>query len=120
MSRKKKVFIFGGLLIAFFIFLAIIGSVVDTRDAVKNYESNQQEPHFNESTRKSMRTSYVNSCTQQGATEAYCACTWDYMMREFGMERVVEISIQAYQNSGSFNTIPSELSEAIKHCASEL
>lgn len=120
MSRKKNVLVWGGLLIAFFIVLFIVGNINDTRNAVETYEANQKQPHLNEPTRQEMRTSYVDSCVEAGASKTYCACTWDYMIREYGIERVIEIGIEIYKNGGSLDTVPSEFSEAIQHCASEL
>jgi hypothetical protein len=64
---------------------------------------------------KVFKEEYMKGCITEGATYAYCDCTYDFMENKVGYKKLVELSIEFMET----NKLPDIMLEAVSVCLSE-
>lgn len=62
--------------------------------------------------RSVFREAYMGGCVTSETSDAYCGCTFDFIVDKYGMDKVVELGLE-YQKTGE---LPSEMVEAAVSC----
>ena len=66
------------------------------------------------STQREFEESFLEGCNGEvDGIEVYCQCAWDYLERNYGYNRIMEITVD-YVTTGD---IPAELTKADEYCA---
>lgn len=121
MKTNKKVLY---VIIAFLIFFLLIAIVAgDNAPVEQRTESKTQKQEVEPEPSKKMsidedmlKSNFMEGCNIEGANKQFCECTWNYLVDQYGIEWLVDESINTYRTGD----IPPEMFKAGKTCSQYL
>lgn len=66
------------------------------------------------------RSEYISGCTSEDASYAYCECTHDYLVSNYGKNQMMEMALELRDGTYSETNLPPKLKNAIIFCADKL
>lgn len=114
MKTSKKVLYIVIIFLLFFLALAIVGGNTSTQHEPQEQKvtPNSLEKSSEKSLREEMRATFIKNCNMEEANRQFCECTWDYLIENYGLDWLVDESLNTYKTGN----IPPEVFEAGEAC----